>query len=125
MITLVQKGDFRKTNSFLEKLLEIAHLGELDKYGKMGVDALSAATPVLTGRAASSWYYKIERRTGSTSIIWGNNDIEGGCNVVLLLQHGHGTRLGGYVQGRDFINPAIKPVFDEIADSVWKEVSGR
>lgn len=125
MITFEGKGDFKKTNSFFEKLLENFNVGALDKYGKLGVEALSAATPVDTGLAASSWYYKIEHDKGSSKIIWGNSDIEGGCNVAILVQYGHGTRNGGYVQGRDFINPAMRPVFDEIADKAWKEVTGK
>lgn len=123
MITFVQKGDFSKTDKFLEKLLNIAKLGTLDKYGKMGVDALSAATPVETGLASRSWIYEIERSKDGTSIIWSNTDIEGGCSVVLLLQYGHATRGGTYVKGVDFINPAMKPVFDQIAEEAWREVT--
>lgn len=123
LITFEQKGDFSKTDKFLEKILNIVKLGELDKYGEMGVEALSAATPKETGLAAGSWTYDIERTKEGTSIVWSNTDIEGGCNVILLLQYGHGTRGGTYVQGIDFINPAMKPIFDQIADEAWKEVT--
>ena len=123
LITFEQKGDFSKTDKFLEKILNIVKLGELDKYGEIGVEALSAATPKETGLAASSWTYDVERTKEGTSIVWSNTDIEGGCNVILLLQYGHGTRGGTYVQGIDFINPAMKLIFDQIADEAWKEVT--
>lgn len=123
IITFEQKGDFSKTDKFLEKILNIAKLGTLDKYGKMGVDALSAATPIETGLAASSWTYEIERTKSGTNIVWSNSDIEGGCSVVLLLQYGHATRGGTYVKGVDFINPAMRPVFDQIAEESWREVT--
>lgn len=123
MITFKQKGDFHKVDSWLERLLEFIKLGGLDKYGRQGVEALSGATPIDTGLAAHSWRYEIERGNGNTRIVWHNDDIEGGYNVALLLQYGHGTRNGGYVQGIDYINPAIQPIFDEIAQSAWKEVT--
>lgn len=122
MITFEQKGDFSRTNSWLEKLLEIAKLGTLDKYAQEGVKALSEASPVQTGRMSKSWYYKIEHGKGFSKIIWCNSDIEGGCNVALLVQYGHGHRGGTYVEGIDYINPAIKPIFDKIAEEAWKEV---
>ena len=123
MITFKQKGDFRKVNSWFERLLEFINLGELDKYGRRGVEALSAATPVKTGLAAHSWTYEIEHSKDGAKIIWHNTDIEGGYNVAVLLQYGHGTRQGGYVQGIDYINPAMQPIFEEIANSAWEEVS--
>lgn len=112
----------KKTDSYLEKLLEVVKMGSLDRYGRMGVDALSKATPVRTGLAASSWYYTISRKDGVTKLQWRNSDIEGGYNVAILLQYGHGTRSGGYVQGIDYINPALKPVFEQMAEELWKEV---
>lgn len=123
VITLVQKGNFKKTNSFIEKALEFVRLGELDKYGRQGVKALVEATPIDSGETSQSWYYKIERHKSSVSIVWCNSHVENGCNIAVILQYGHGTRNGGWVQGRDYINPAIQPLFDEIADKAWKEVS--
>lgn len=123
MITFVQKGDFRKTDKFFQKMLEVAHLSILDKYGKIGVDALSKATPQETGLASSSWYYEIEHNRDGTTITWCNSDIENGFPVAVMLQYGHGTGTGGYVQGRDYINPAMQPVFDKIAEDAWKEVT--
>lgn len=123
VITLVQKGNFKKTNNFIEKALEFVRLGELDKYGRQGVKALAEATPIDSGETSQSWYYKIERNKSSVSIVWCNSHVENGCNIAVILQYGHGTRNGGWVQGRDYINPAIQPLFDEIADKAWKEVS--
>ena len=125
MISFVQKGNFSKTDSFLEKMLNVAKIGELDKYGREGVAALEAATPVDSGITAKSWSYKIERNPGQTSIVWCNSCIENGYNVAVLIQYGHGTKNGGFVQGRDYINPAIQPIFDKIAEKVWKEVTGK
>lgn len=123
MISFKASGDFRKANSFFEKLLETASLGTLDRYGEQGVKALREATPKDSGLASDSWRYEIVRENGLTSIVWHNDDIEGGCNVALLLQYGHGTKNGGWVEGIDYINPALAPVFDEIAQNAWKEVT--
>lgn len=123
MITFTHKGDFKKVNGYFERLREIMRFGILDKYGRKGVEALSAATPVDTGRLASSWYYTIEHDKNGASLVWSNSDIEGGCNVAILIQYGHGTRNGGYVSGIDYINPALAPIMQEIADAAWKEVT--
>lgn len=123
MITFTQKGDFSNLDKFLERALNSINLGNLDKYGREGVRALSAATPKDTGLASSSWTYSIQRNNNGTSIIWSNEDIEGGHNVALLLQYGHGTKNGGFVKGIDFINPAMRPLFERIADEAWKEVN--
>jgi len=123
MISFERTDNFKKADNFLEKLLEKVSIGELDKYGRMGVKALSAATPKDTGRLASSWDYEIIRENGTTRLIWTNDDIEGGCNVAILVQYGHGTKSGHYVEGIDYINPALKPVFDQIAEGMWKEVA--
>lgn len=123
MITFHQKGDFSKTNKFFEKLLNVVKLGELDKYGRMGVEALAAATPKDTGKTAESWKYEIVREDGSAVIKWYNTNENKGVNIAVILQYGHGTRNGGYVRGRDYINPAIQPVFDEIAETAWKEIT--
>lgn len=123
MIKFTHKGDFSKLNTFLEKAKSAIKLSELDKYGKAGVAALSAATPVDTGLTASSWDYRIERSATQASITFINTNIQNGIPIAIILQYGHGTGTGGYVQGRDYINPAIQPVFDEMAESAWKEVT--
>ena len=123
MITFRQHGDFSKTTKFFERALNVIKLGELDKYGRMGVQALAEATPKDTGKTASSWKYEIVRSGGSATIQWYNTNENKGVNIAVILQYGHGTRNGGYVKGRDYINPAIRPVFDEIADSAWKEIT--
>lgn len=123
MISFRQKGDFKKLNSYLEKLEEVIKLGKLNKYGERGVSALASATPVDTGLTASSWQYSINREKDSVSISFENTNINNGVSIAILLQYGHGTRNGGYVQGRDYINPAIQPLFDQIAEEAWKEVT--
>lgn len=122
MVTFRQKGDFSKLSSFLERAKEVVHLGDLDKYGRAGVAALASATPVDSGETAKSWYYKIERKGGSATISFHNSNIQNGVPIAIILQFGHGTRNGGWVQGRDYINPAIKPIFDQIANDAWREV---
>lgn len=123
MISFKQKGDFSKLTRFLERAKGAVHLGDLDRYGREGVAALSSATPVDSGLTASSWYYKIERKKESVTISFHNSNIQNGVPIAIILQYGHGTGTGGWVQGRDYINPAIQPVFDEIADSAWREVT--
>lgn len=122
MITFRHKGDFSKLSSFLERMKEPAKLGMLDRYGKEGVAALSAATPIESGKTASSWNYEIVRENGSVSLRFTNSNINEGVPIAIILQYGHGTRNGGWVQGRDYINPAIQPIFDRLADEAWKEV---
>ena len=123
-IKFVQKGNFSKTWKFFERCKNLVHLGVLDQYGREGVAALSMATPVDTGNAANSWRYQVVNNKDGLSIEWLNDDLtRDGVPVVILLQYGHGTGTGGYVRGQDFINPAMKPIFDKIADSVWKEVT--
>ena len=123
MITFRQKGDFSKTMSFLERAKESVKLETLDRYGREGVAALSSATPVDTGLTARSWYYKIERDKNTATISFFNSNIQNGVPIAIVLQYGHGTRNGGWVQGRDYINPAIQPIFDKIANTAWKEVT--
>ena len=123
MITFKQKGDFYKLTKFLERAKEVVRLSNLDKFGQAGVDALAAATPKDSGKTASCWYYEITHRNGSSSISFHNSNIQNGVPIAIILQYGHGTRNGGYVQGRDYINPALRPVFDQIADNAWKEVT--
>lgn len=123
MISFRQKGDFSKLKSYLEKVKEAARLGILDKYGREGVSALESATPVDSGLAAHSWGYEIEHNRNSASIIFTNSDIENGFPVAIMIQYGHATGTGGWVEGRDYINPAIQPIFDKIADAAWREVT--
>ena len=123
MITLKQKGNFSKLNRYLERVKEAAKISILDKYGQAGVEALSSATPSDTGLTASSWYYKIERTKTSAAIQFLNSNINDGVPIAVIIQYGHGTGTGGWVEGRDYINPAIQPIFDEIANEAWKEVT--
>lgn len=125
MIRFRQKGDFSKLTTFFEKAKESVHLGNLDKYGREGVSALSSATPVDTGLTAKSWYYEIENNNGSVKINFKNSNIQNGVPIAIILQYGHVTGNGGWVQGRDYINPAIQPIFDKITNEAWKEVTNR
>lgn len=123
MITFRHKGDFSKATRYFERLRDASKIKVLEKYGKEGVAALSSATPVESGQTAGSWGYEITRSSGSAKITFKNTNIENGFPVAIMLQYGHGTGTGGWVQGRDYINPAIQPIFDKIADEAWKEVS--
>lgn len=117
-VYFTQKGDFSKTDKYFESLLKKDYFKILDKYGQMGVDALRRATPVDTGLASSSWGYTIETDGDQTRLIWTNDDIEGGCNVVVLVDRGHATKAGGWVPGQHFIDPAISPIIAQIAREV-------
>ena len=123
MITISSRGNFEKTDRFFKKMLRGEILKELYKYGEEGVRALADATPKDSGKTAASWDYTVEKTDGAYSIVWTNSNINKGVPIAVILQYGHGTRNGGYVEGRDYINPAIRPVFDKIADSAWKEVT--
>ena len=123
MITFRQDGDFSKLTSFLEKSKELFNVGILDKYGRKGVEALSAATPIDSGETANSWYYRIENKNGSAAIVFCNSHIQNGVPIAIILQYGHGTRNGGWVEGRDYINPALQPIFDELVKEAWKEAT--
>lgn len=123
MISIKQKGDFSKTEKFLKKSFGRDYLDVLEKYAQQGVAALSAATPIDSGRTAISWEYEIIQNDSSISILWKNINTNKGVNIALILQYGHGTRNGGYVSGRDYINPALQPIFDKMADAAWKEVT--
>ena len=123
MITFRHKGDFSKLTRFLEKAKEAVRLGDLDKYGREGVAALASATPVDTGLTANSWYYKIEHQDGTATISFFNSNVQNGVPIAIILQYGHGTGTGGWVQGRDYINPAIQPIFDKIVTEAWREVT--
>ena len=123
MITFRQKGDLSKLTRYLERAKEVVKLGDLDKFGREGVAALASATPVDSGKTASSWSYEIKHKNGSVSISFYNSNIQNGVPIAIILQYGHGTRNGGWVQGRDYINPAIQPIFDKIANEAWREVT--
>ena len=123
MISFRQKGDFSKLTRYLERVKEAVKVGDLDKYGREGVAALASATPVDSGKTANSWYYEIENKKGSASITFYNSNIQNGVPIAIILQYGHGTGTGGWVQGRDYINPAIQPIFDKIAENAWREVT--
>lgn len=123
-IKLSVKHSKVNTNSRLEKMLEKHHLGVLDKYGKMGVEALAAATPKDTGKTAESWSYEIIRTPNFVKLVWSNSSTTyDGIPIVVLLHYGHATGSGGYVEGRDFINPALKPIMDDLVKKVWKGVT--
>lgn len=123
MITFSHKGDFSKTKRYFERVKESVRLGDLDKYGREGVAALASVTPMDTGETASSWYYQIEHNNGSVKIAFHNSHIHDGVPIAIILQYGHGTGTGGWVEGRDYINPVIQPLFDKIADEAWKGVT--
>jgi hypothetical protein len=123
MISIKQKGDYSKVTRYLEKAKKGVNLKSLDKYGREGVEALASNTPVLTGLTANSWYYEIVKEKNRVRISFCNSNIQNGVPIAIILQYGHGTRNGGWVEGRDYINPAIQPIFDEITKNAWKEVS--
>ena len=123
MIKFRQKGDFSKVTKYFEKLKEADRFRLLDKYGRDGVAALASATPVKSGLTAQSWYYKIETKNGMSRVSFHNSNIQNGVSIAIILQYGHGTRNGGWVEGRDYINPAIQPVFDQIVEHAWREVT--
>ena len=122
MITFTQKGDFSKLNGFLNNLKGALGRSDLDVYGEKGVQALASATPYDTGNTAASWYYKINKENGVISLEFCNSNINDGVQIAIILQYGHGTGTGGWIEGRDYINPTIQPIFDEILNEMWKEV---
>ena len=124
MITINHYGDFKKLTNFLEKMKRMFVVSILDKYGREGVAALSAATPIDSGKTASSWTYEIKDIKDGVTLTFNNTNIQNGVPIAIILQYGHGTRNGGWVEGRDYINPAIQPVFDKLANEAWKEVIG-
>lgn len=122
MITFSHKGDFKITTKFLKKASKFEIMNILRKYGEKGVQALQQATPKDTGKTAASWSYRVEKSNGSYSIVWSNSNTNNYVNIAVILQYGHATGTGGYVRGIDYINPAMKPIFDEIARDAWQEV---
>lgn len=123
MIKFRQKGDYSKFTRYLERIKEVVKLGDLDEYGRAGVAALASATPVESGVTAASWRYEIDHSQGSITISFYNDNVNKGVPIAIILQYGHGTGTGGWVEGRDYINPAIQPIFDKIAEDAWKEVT--
>lgn len=123
MIKVRHKGDFSKTTRYLKRVEKAVQLRDLERYGRAGVSALASVTPVDSGLTANSWYYEIIRENGKITISFNNSNIQNGVLIAIILQYGHGTRNGGWVQGRDYINPSIQPVFDEITNDAWREVT--
>ena len=123
MITFRHKGDFSRTTRFLERAKHVVRLADLDRFGREGVAALASATPVESGLTASSWYYEITYSKSGAKIAFYNSNIQNGVPIAIILQYGHGTGTGGWVEGRDYINPAIRPIFDRIVDEAWREVT--
>jgi hypothetical protein len=123
MITVTSHGSFKKTEDFLQKMSRFEPSEVVSSGARAGVQALSIATPADTGRTASCWDYELTRSGKTFSITWVNRNVVNGVNVATLIQHGHGTGTGGYVPGRDFINPAMKEVFKNVTEQVWKEVT--
>ena len=123
MVIVKQKGDFSKTEKFLNAINKKLYYRNLQKYAEQGVAALASATPIDSGTTANSWNYEIRQTKNSVSIYWTNSNVNKGVPIAVIIQYGHGTRNGGYVQGRDYINPAMRPIFDKIAENVWKEVT--
>jgi hypothetical protein len=123
VFTFTQRGDWSRTTEYLQRVQRLRLASILNKYGQMGVDALANATPVESGLTASSWYFEVESGGGYHRIRWLNSAANDGVHIAIILQYGHGTGTGGYVAGRDYINPAIRPIFDRIEAEVWKEVT--
>lgn len=120
-ISFKQKGDFSKFNAYIDKTRKIFKFGEIEKYAKEGINALKDATPVDSGLTKDSWYYKIERKKDMVTISYLNTNIQNGIPIAIILQYGHATRNGGWVEGIDYINPSLKPIFEKIANDAWKE----
>ena len=123
MVVISHKGSLRNTESFLNRNKKVNYMAILKKHAQDGVDALASATPIDSGLTADSWGYDIQVSNGSATIRWTNSNVVDGVPIAIILQYGHGTRNGGYVQGIDYINPALKPIFDKLAKDVWKEVT--
>jgi hypothetical protein len=123
LIKLSSRGSFKNVEAFLGRMKRREQFAGLEKYGPIGVNALAAATPKESGETASSWYYEIFSRPGYFSIRWANSNMEEGISIAAIIQYGHGTGDGGYVQGIDYINPVMRPIFQQIADDMWREVT--
>lgn len=122
MLDVKQHGDFKRFTEFLKNVQHVISIHTLDRFGKEGVAALAAATPVDTGKTASSWSYKIVQTKNSTTLSFHNSNIQNGTPIAVIIQYGHATRNGGWVEGRDYINPTVRPIFDRMAAVMWEEV---
>lgn len=122
-IKLTSKGDFKHSFKLLNTIKRRSYFDALKIYGQRGVEALSKATPVDTGKTASSWDYKIIEEDGRLKIVWTNSNINNHIPIAIIIQYGHATRNGGWVEGIDYINPALRPIFNDIRDHVWREVT--
>jgi len=122
MIHATSQGSFAKTTAFLETMQSGRIFNVLDRYGRIGVGLLASATPIDTGETSESWGYQVSHTKNTHSISWFNTNREDGVNVAVILQYGHGTGTGGYVEGKDYINPALRPLFDKILDDIWRQV---
>lgn len=123
MITIESQGEWKLTRNWFDRMTKLDLALIMNQFGKEGVSALSAATPSRSGLTSKSWNYEVTRKGNNWKITWTNSNVNKGANIAVLIQYGHGTRNGGYVVGRDYINPAIRPVFDKIAQKAWKEVT--
>ena len=123
LIRFKHSGDFKNTESFFKRMKARSYLQTLEKYARAGVKALASMTPTDSGKTAASWDYEIVQKANGYSIYWTNSNINDGVNIALILQYGHGTGTGGYVQGIDYVNPAIRPIFESMANEAWKEVT--
>lgn len=123
MVSIHAPGDFNKTTKALEYMQSGRMFDNLEHYGREGVDALSSASPVDTGRLSHSWGYQIGYTHETVSISWFTTDIENGLNIAIIVQYGHGTGTGGWVEGQDYINPAMRPLFDRILNDIWRQVT--
>ena len=122
-ITFKHKGNFEKTTKFLQRAKKREFYKNLEQYGERGVEALRTATPIDTGETSRSWHYRIENTRDSVAIVWYNTNVNQGVNIALMIQYGHGTPFGKYIRGKNYIKPAIRPIFQDIEDGVWKEVT--
>jgi hypothetical protein len=122
MFSVTSVGSWDKTISYLEYLASGKMFDVLDRYGRIGVDRLASATPIETGLTAHSWGYQVEHKSYYSAISWFNTHTHNGINIAVILQYGHGTGTGGWVEGRDYINPAIQPLFDKMVEDIWREV---
>ena len=122
IISFSQKGNFKKTDKFLSRIIGKYYMHKIRYFGEKGVNALKSATPKDTGKTADAWFYEVREERGRLGIYWKNSNINDGVNIAIILQYGHGTRNGGWVEGIDYVNPAIQPIFRQMADEAWKEV---